>query len=92
MTPAKLLAVLAVSAPHPVASRNVVYAHARQDGCGMLGIQATYLLFTAEEFGLEAGGLLLNSTKEHKPHGRASAESTSVAPAGAREISPRAQV
>lgn len=69
MTPAKLLAVLAVSAPHPVASRNVVYAHARQDGCGMLGIQATYLLFTAEEFGLEAGGLLLNSTKEHKPHG-----------------------
>ena len=48
-----------------------------------------YLLFTAEEFGLEAGGLLLNSTKEHKPHGRASAESTSVAPAGARAISPR---
>ena len=32
MTPAKLLAVLAVSAPHPVASRNVVYAHARHGG------------------------------------------------------------
>ena len=46
-------------------------------------------MFAAEEFGLEAGGLLLNSTKEHKPHGRASAESTSVAPAGARAISPR---
>ena len=53
-----------------------------------------YLLFMAEEFGMEAGGLIASS---HGPeafisHGRASAESTSVAPAGPREISPRAQV